>query len=136
MAVSRRVVLHFANDIVGQSIVCRLAKDMNLEFNILRAHVTPEEEGLLVMELSGDAKDYEVGMRYLAKMGVVVQSLNQDVVRDEVKCTHCGSCITICPAKAFTVDAVSRKVAFAGDKCVACELCIKACPARAMETRF
>ncbi len=136
MAVSRRVVLHFAKDIVGQSIVCRLAKDMNLEFNILRAYVTPEEEGLLVMELSGDAKDYEVGMRYLAKMGVVVQSLNQDVVRDEVKCTHCGSCITICSAKAFTIDAISRKVAFAGDKCVACGLCIKACPARAMEARF
>ena len=136
MAVSRRVVLHFAKDIVSQSIVCCLAKDMNLEFNIIRAYVTPEEEGLLVMELSGNAKDYEAGMRYLAKMGVVVQSLNQDVVRDEIKCTHCGSCVTICPAKAFTVDLPTRRVSFAGDKCVACGLCIKACPARAMEARF
>ncbi len=136
MAISRRVVLHFDKDIVGQSIVCRLAKDMDLEFNIIRAYVTPEEEGLLVMELSGAASNYEEGMRYLSQMGVVVQSLNQDVVRDEVKCTHCGACVNICPAKAFTVDMASRKIDFAGDKCVACGLCIKACPARAMEARF
>ena len=59
MTVSRRVVLHFSRDIVGKSIVCRLARDFGLEFNILKAYVTPEEEGLLVMELSGERKEYE-----------------------------------------------------------------------------
>lgn len=136
MTVSRRVVLHFSKDVVEQPIVCRLARDFNLEFNILKAYVTPEEEGLLVMELSGERRDYERGVRYLTRTGVKVQPLSQNVIRDEAKCTHCGACVTICPSEAFTVDPVTRKVDFAGEKCITCGLCIRACPVRAMEVKF
>ena len=53
MAVSRRIVLHFPKRLVDRPLVYRLIKDYNLEFNILKALVTPEEEGLLVLELKG-----------------------------------------------------------------------------------
>ena len=46
MAVSKKIVLHFPKRIVERAIVCRLAKDYDLEFNILKALVTPEEEGI------------------------------------------------------------------------------------------
>ena len=136
MAVSKRIVLRFPPRLSGQPIVSRLVKDFNLDFNILKALITPEEEGLLVLELSGEQNDYDKGVRYLTKTGVRIQSLSQDVIRNEERCTHCGACITICPTGAFEIDLSTRQVTFHDTKCVACELCIKACPPRAMEVHF
>jgi ferredoxin len=136
MAVSKRIVLHFPKRVVDRPIVCRLAKDYNLEFNILKALITPEEEGLLVLELSGEQKEYDKGIMYLTETGVRIQSLSQDVLRNEERCTHCGACITICPSGAFELDPLTRRVDFYDEKCVACGLCIKACPPRAMEVHF
>jgi len=136
MAVSRRIVLHFPKRIVERTIVCRLAKDYDLEFNILKAQVTPEEEGLLVLELSGEQKEYDKGIRYLTETGVRIESLSQNFIRNEERCTHCGACVTICPSGAFEVDPTTRQVDFHSEKCVACGLCIKACPPRAMEVHF
>jgi len=136
MAVSKRIVLRFPPRLSGQPIVSRLVKDFNLDFNILKALITPEEEGLLVLELSGEQNDYDEGVRYLTKTGVRIQSLSQDVIRNEERCTHCGACITICPTGAFEIDLSTRQVTFHDTKCVACGLCIKACPPRAMEVHF
>lgn len=136
MTVSKRVVLHFPRNLVDQPIIYRLVRDYDLMFNILKASVTPEEEGLLVLELSGEEKDYEKGVGYLAEVGVEIQSLSRDVYRDEVRCTHCGACITICPTHAFELEPSTRKVNFLDEKCIACGLCIKACPPRAMEIRI
>jgi len=136
MNVSKRIVLHFPKRLVDRPIVSRLVKDYDLDFNILKALVTPEEEGLLVIELSGEQPEYDKGIRYLTKTGVKIQSLSQDVLRNEERCTHCGACITICPSGAFELDPITRRVSFYDEKCVACGLCIKACPPRAMEVHF
>jgi ferredoxin len=136
MAISKRIVLHFPRRLVEQPIICRLARDFNLEFNILKASVTPKEEGLLVLELSGGQKDYDKGIQYLNETGVEIQSLSQNVIRNEEGCTHCGACVTICPAGAFIIEPSTRLVDFSDTKCIVCGLCIKACPLRAMEVRF
>jgi len=136
MAVSKRIVLRFPKRLVERAIVSRLVRDYSLDFNILKASVTPDKEGLMVLELSGKQGDYDKGIRYLTKTGVRIQSLSQDVTRNEERCTHCGVCITICPTGAFELDPSTRKVSFSGEKCLACELCIKACPPRAMELHF
>ena len=136
MAVSKRIVLHFSKRLVDRPIVCRLVKDYNLEFNILKALFTQEAEGLMVLELSGEQKDYDKGIRYLTESGVRLQSLSQDVIRNEERCTHCGACITICPTSAFELAPLTRQVNFDNEKCIACEQCIKACPPRAMELHF
>jgi ferredoxin len=136
MNVSKRIVLHFPKRMVDRPIVSRLVKDYDLDFNILKALVTPEEEGLLVLELSGEQQEYDKGIRYLTKTGVKIQSLSQDILRNEERCTHCGACIAICPSGAFELDPVSRRVNFYNEKCVACGLCLKACPPRAMEVHF
>ena len=136
MTVSRRIVLHFPDRLIDKPIVSRLVKDFGLEFNILRASVTPGEEGLMVMELTGDQRNYDKGVKYLTETGVRIQSLSQDVVRNEVRCTHCGACITLCPTGAFSLEPGTRKVIFDHTKCVVCELCIKACPPRARELYF
>ena len=136
MTISKRIVLHFPKRLVDRPIVSLLVKDYGLDFNILKASVTPDEEGLMVMELSGKQEDFDNGIRYLAEAGVKMQSLSQNVTRNEERCTYCGACITICPTGAFELEPVSRRVTFDNEKCLACELCIKACPPRAMELHF
>ena len=136
MTISKRIVLHFPRRLVERPIVSRLVKDYNLDFNILKASVTPDEEGLMVLELSGKQGDYDKGIRYLTKAGVSIQSLSQDVIRNEERCTHCGACITICPTGAFELEPLTRWVNFRDKKCLACGLCIQACPPRAMELHF
>ncbi|OIP27212.1 MAG: (Fe-S)-binding protein [Chloroflexi bacterium CG08_land_8_20_14_0_20_45_12] len=136
MDVSRRIVLHFPSSITGQPVVYRLVRDFDLTFNIIKASVSPGEEGLLIMELSGIEENYDKGIQYLTEAGVKIQSLSQDVVRDEVRCTHCGACITICPTSAFSLEPKTRRVLFSHDKCVVCGLCVKACPPRAMRLYF
>ena len=136
MPVTKRIVLHFPRSLVDQPILCRLAREFNIDFNILKASVTPKEEGLLVVELSGKAKDYNKGTAYLREAGVEIQPLSQDVTRNEARCTHCGACVTICPADALTIDPETRRVDFNEDKCLACGICVPACPPRAMEIRF
>jgi len=136
MAVSKRVVLHFPPRLVDQPIIYRLVKDYNLVLNIMKASVTPKEEGLLILELSGGRKDYDKGIQYLSEVGVRIQSLGQDIVRNESRCTHCGACVAICPTGALALDPVTRRVNFREDRCTACELCVLPCPPRAMEVHF
>ena len=138
MVVSKRIVLHFPRRLVEQPVIYRLVKDYNLEFNILKASITaePDEEGLMVLELKGEQAEYDKGVNFLLKSGVKIQSLSQDVTRNEARCTHCGACITICPPGAFELDPETRQVKFDDEKCVACGICIKACPPRAMEVHF
>lgn len=134
--VSKKVVLKFPQKLVEEPIVCKLVKDYDLDFNILKAYVTPQEEGLLVLELAGESENYKKGIDYVKKLGVVVQPLSKDVRRNEEKCTHCGACVTICPTDALVVDPKTRKINFDQEKCIACELCINGCPPRAMEIHF
>ena len=136
MAVTKRVVLHFPRSLVDQPIMCRLAREFNIDFNILKASVTPKEEGLLVVELTWEAKDYKLGVKYLKETGVQLQPLSQDVIRNENRCTHCGACVVLCPTEALIVDPATRKVNFVHEKCIACGICVTACPPRAMEIRF
>jgi NAD-dependent dihydropyrimidine dehydrogenase PreA subunit len=136
MVVTKKIVLRFPKRMVDRPIIYRLVKDYDLEFNILKASITPEQEGLLVLELKGEQKEYDKGIDFLIKGGVKIQSLSQDVTRNEERCTNCGACVTICPVGAFKVDPKTRLVIFDNEKCIACGLCIPACPPRAMEAHF
>jgi len=134
--IAKRIVLHFPKRLVDRPIVYRLVKDFNLEFNMLKASISQDAEGLMVIELKGEQQDYDKGIQYLTKSGVLIQSLSQDVTRNEARCTHCGACVTVCPADAFELDTATRLISFDNEKCVACGICIKACPPRAMELHF
>lgn len=111
-------------------------KIYNVEFNILKASVTPDEEGLMVLELIGDKKNYTEALHFLEKEGVKTQRLSQDITRDDKKCVSCGACVPVCPTSAFTVDAKTAEVSFAQDKCIACEVCVAICPYQAMAIKF
>jgi len=134
--ISRKIVLKFPPDLVDEPIVCSLVKRYNLDFNILKAHVNPKEEGLVVLEVKGGRKPFEEGMRYLKDVGVRVQPLSRDIVRDDDRCIHCGACTSVCPSGALAIDRETWMVTFSNEKCIACELCIKGCPVRVMAVNF
>jgi len=132
----RRVVFSYPPHIVEQPVISKLVKDFDLTVNILRARITPKEEGRLVLEITGKRQSLEAGITYVKEMGVEIQPLAQDVKWHEDRCTHCTACISICPTKALDIDRTNMEVSFFRDKCIACEGCIPACPYQAMEILF
>jgi ferredoxin len=133
MAIKKRVVLHFPTRLVDQPIIYKLVKDYDLVLNVLKASIMPNEEGRMVLELSGTRDNYDKGIKFLQNTGVKIQSLGQDILRNDERCTHCGACVTVCPSGALAVDHKNRMVKFDSAECTACELCVLACPPRAME---
>ena len=49
----KRITLTFPKQTVHMPITYRLAKDFNVAANIIRAQVTPNQTGTLVVELQG-----------------------------------------------------------------------------------
>ncbi|MFC1808158.1 NIL domain-containing protein [Candidatus Omnitrophota bacterium] len=132
----KRIVLHFPHKLIDKPIAYHLVKDYNLIFNILQAKITPNEKGLMVLELVGKDSDYAHGIKFLQDQGIKVETLSRDVKRSETRCTHCGACIAACPTGALFVDRKTMEINFDIDQCIACELCVPACPARAMGVKF
>lgn len=132
----KRVVFNYPPHVVEQPVISKLVKDFDLTVNILRAHITPKEEGRLVLEITGKRQALEAGLHYIKELGVEVQPLAQDVRWYEDRCTHCTACISVCPPRALEVNRNTMEVFFRRERCIACGLCISACPYQAMEILF
>lgn len=136
MTTSNKIVLRFPHALVDKPIVYHLIKDFDLSFNILKANITPEEEGKMVIEITGTEENYKKGIDFLKKQGVLAEPLKKEVRWIEEKCVQCSACISICPVEAMVIDRKTMKVSFDEEKCIACELCIKPCPPRAFELKL
>ena len=130
---SRILRLRFPKSIVDQPNVCNLAKKFDLTFNIFQATIYPRREGLIVMELSGERKNFKEGVKFLKDLGVKVKFVEQDIRRNEEVCYQCGLCTSICPTGALSIKRPEMEVVFDPNKCTACEMCVPVCPPRAME---
>jgi ferredoxin len=129
---SKILILRFLKSEVKKPIVCTLARDYDLIFNILNATVLPHKEGIMVLELSGSRKNFKRGVSYLKSQGVHVKNASQEIKRDNQKCTHCGACTAVCTTGALSVTRPEMRVEFKQEACSVCELCVAACPSRAM----
>ncbi len=132
---SRMLVLRFPKTVVHKPLVCSLVRDFDLTFNILNAQVLPRREGILVLELYGSRKNFKSGVQYLKDQGVQVQNAEQEIKRDQNRCTHCGACTAVCPTGALSIQRPEMTVVFNQKKCSVCELCVPACPTRVMRVR-
>lgn len=134
---AKKIVLIFPKEKIDKPIVSQLVKEHNLTFNILKASITPDQEGHMALELDGENSEIEKGIKFLKDQGVKVEPLSKDIKVNWDKCVQCGACVAICPTGALYVkDRQTMEVAFDSDKCIACELCIRPCPPRAIEVHF
>ena len=135
--VKRRVVLTFPPELTEIPLTYHLVKDFDLAINILKAKITPGEEGKLVLELSnGSLEKIEEGIEYLEKHGVIIQPLSKEIVLKEDECINCGACTAVCNSKALSMNPDTAKLVFDRERCIVCELCVLACPMRVVQVMF
>ena len=133
---SKILSLRFPKDVVNEPITVNLVKEFDLSFNILKAVIYPRKEGMAVLELRGHRENFQKGVRYLKELGIKVESIGQDIKRDDEVCFQCGACTAVCPTGALYIKRPEMEVVFDSEKCSACEWCVSACPARAMSVKF
>ena len=133
---SKILSLRFPKEIVDEPITVNLVRDFDLSFSILKATIYPRKEGFMVLELSGQPSNYKKGVRYLKGLGVKVESVGQDIKRDDDRCFQCGACTAVCPTGALHIKRPEMEVLFDENRCSACELCVSTCMARAMSVKF
>lgn len=127
-------LLRFPKDTSDRPFVYKLVKDFDLEFNILKADILLQREGMMILEIKGSSKSaVRAGIDFLRSSGIVVQRLAARIRRDDEKCFQCGACTGICPSAALYIIRPSMEVAFDADRCTGCGLCVPICPVRAME---
>ncbi len=130
---TRIYILRFPKETSSEPIIYQLVKQYDVEFNILKADILPQREGVMILELKGPEEKVKKGLDYLKSFGVKAERLAAAINRDEDKCFQCGACTGICPVGALYIKRPSMEVMFDADKCTGCSLCVPICPVRAME---
>lgn len=130
---TRIYILRFPKDIVDQPIICQLVKQFDVGFNILKATILPQHEGVMILELQGHKENIKKGLTYLKGLNVKAESVATSIHRDDEKCFQCGACTGICPTGALYIHRPEMTVVFDAEKCSGCGLCVSVCPVRAME---
>ena len=131
----KRLDLTFPPRQATKAITYHLVKDFDLVPNILRAQIQPEQEGRMLLEVTGRKEALQAGVAFLESEGLTVREAASDICLDEEKCVLCGLCTAVCKPDALALDADSGLV-FDKNRCVYCEACVVACPRRAITLTF
>ena len=123
--------LIFSEHDAQESITYVLVKKFQIEPNILRAEMD-DTGGLMVLNMKGSEEDLRNAVAYLEEQNVKVVHLSKHSQRDEAKCFDCGSCVSVCLSRAFSIDPETWEVHLNYEKCVACGSCVTACPTHAV----
>jgi ferredoxin len=135
--VTKKLMLFFPRCECEKPIIYHLVKDHNLVVNVFRAKVTPEEEGYLVLDVTGTEDDIQRGMEFVKTFNVTINESGKGVTRDEDGCTHCGACVVHCPVRAlYIANSATREVGYDEERCIECLACIRVCPYAACASAF
>mgnify|MGYP000435934947 CR=1 FL=1 len=72
--ITRKLMLYFPKSETEKPIVYHLVKDYGLVVNIFRAKVTPEEEGYLVLDVTGTEEDIEKALAFIKTFNVAINT--------------------------------------------------------------
>ena len=133
---TRIYFLRFPKETSDQPIISQLVRRYDIEFNILKADILPQREGIMIIELKGLRENVQEALTYLKDLGVKVERLAGKIRRDEDRCFQCGACTGVCPVGALYIQRPDMAVIFDPEKCTGCGLCVPVCPVRAMEVSF
>jgi len=132
----KNVHLTFPPEIANNPVVCLLAQNYGVSFNILKAQINPGREGRMMLEITGGKDICEQALGFLTESGVIVASAAQRISRDEDGCMHCGICTAMCPSRALRLDKENRLLRFDPERCTICGLCARVCPVKAMHVEI
>ncbi|WP_448588966.1 NIL domain-containing protein [Thermodesulfobium sp.] len=130
--VKKKLILSFSPELAELPITYHLVKDFDLVVNILRAQISPEKEGRLMLEIEGERGKLERGISYLQSNKIRVDSLEKELFHDKELCVNCGLCVGVCASRALILDE-NDELRFIKEKCVMCGICVKVCPRRAFK---
>ncbi len=130
---TRIYILRFPKETSSEPMIYQLVKKYDIEFNILKADILPQREGVMILELKGVKDKVKEALDYLKSYDVQVERLAAAINRDDEKCFQCGACTGICPVGALFIKRPEMEVVFDPEKCTGCSLCVPICPVRAME---
>ena len=135
-----------AMDLVAAEIVGIVPEDV-WTLSIARDRGLLPANGVKGVEVTGESVDAArvEGFRMPPKtrafgstpnaLGVLAaESLARKPVFDRRRCTACGSCVEICPAKALSIDTAGR-VGIDRGACIRCYCCQEVCPEGAVSLR-
>ena len=95
--------LIFSEHDAQESITYVLVKKFQIEPNILKAEMD-DTGGHMVLNMKGTEEDLRDAIKYLEDQNIIVVRLSKHIQRDEDRCYDCGSCVSVCLSRAFTID--------------------------------
>lgn len=134
--IKKRLVLTFPEKIVTKPITYKLVKDFDIQFNILRAEITADVEGKILLEVKGEKDKVEAGINYLINEGITIKDASKDIIIDKEKCINCGLCPSLCITKALIMDKENHELIFEKNKCILCGFCENCCPVNAIRLKI
>ncbi len=121
--------LKFSPDITNKPIISDTMKSYDIDFNILRANITPKG-GKILVELSGN--QVKESIEYMESQGIHVDPIKKVVKKEEEKCVDCGACISLCPVKAISISD-DWDILIDDQICIGCAFCTTSCPMKAIK---
>ena len=121
--------LYFSPEMANKAVITDLVKKFDVNFNILRADITPQGCKMLI-EINGP--EAEKGVAYIEKSGINVTPVKRVVKKDEDMCIDCGACVSICPVRAIIIED-DWTVEVKDKECIGCKLCSYSCPTKAIK---
>jgi len=82
----QRVNLTFPKSAISSPLAYRLARDFNIAANIIRAQIAPNQEGKMVLELSGDIDQLEVAIEWMRSQDIEVSTDKREIIINENLC--------------------------------------------------
>jgi ferredoxin len=132
----KKVVLTFPAETTELPLTYVLAKQYDVQTNILKASIEAGKSGTLFLELNADSDNLDKALAYLEANGVKVSPIASRISYDDKACINCGNCAAACISQALTMEKPDWKLKFNPEKCVLCKLCLKTCPQRLFKIEF
>ncbi|MDD5571552.1 MAG: 4Fe-4S binding protein [Bacteroidales bacterium] len=131
-----KICLYFPPNKVTVPLSYHLIKNFDLQLNILHADIDLAKTGKLIMDVLGEKKNIEKGLKFIEQQGIKYKIFNKTIIWQEDKCIHCGACTAVCPSGALKLGTIDCMLTFDKEECLVCELCIKSCPLNVMSVAF
>jgi hypothetical protein len=88
-------ILRFPKETSDQPFIYRLVKEYDIEFNILKADILLQREGLMIIELKGTSKtNVKAGLDYLRHLGVKIERMAARIRLYRCLSFRCSLCCT------------------------------------------